>query len=102
MNLAGSSVTQCAVAHANFIITEMVDQNAQTVGSIYQNKRWLSPYSERGKTMGNTFEVWSWEKDEQGNYSYVQAYAGEDYQAAIATMHELKNTGIGCVKLEWR
>ena len=52
--------------------------------------------------MGSTFEVWSWEKGESGNYSYVQAYAGDDYQEAIAVMHTLKDTGVGCVRFEWR
>lgn len=52
--------------------------------------------------MGNTFEVWSWEKNETGYYSYVEAYAGEDYQEALAVMHTLKDADVGCVKLEWR
>ena len=54
--------------------------------------------------MGNTFEVWNWEKCCNGDddYEWVQHYAGEDKAEAFATIETLKAKNAGCVKLEWR
>jgi hypothetical protein len=52
--------------------------------------------------MGNTFEVWSWERDEYRNYDNRLCYAGEDYEEALNVMKDLKSKGVGYVKLEWR
>lgn len=53
--------------------------------------------------MGNTFEVWNWEKSEwNADYEWVQHYAGESKEEAFAKMEGLKSLGAGCVKLEWR
>jgi len=53
--------------------------------------------------MGNTFEVWAWDKSEDSEfYEYVLFYAGQDYDEAIRSLNKLKESGCGCAKLEWR
>jgi len=52
--------------------------------------------------MGNKYEVWSWEKGEDGEFYYREAYAGEELVEAVACMIELKKAGAGCVKFYWR
>jgi len=52
--------------------------------------------------MGNTFEVWSWEKGDNDKFYYHLAYSGEDMAIALSTMFNLKNKGIWCIKFLWR
>lgn len=53
--------------------------------------------------MGNTFEVWSWEKRlDGGGYEYVEFYKGEEFDKAMIIMKDLKDKGAKCVKFMWR
>lgn len=58
--------------------------------------------------MGDKFEVWSWEQIEHPNnsddadYIWALKYRGKEFEEALRAMIELKNKGIGCVKLLWR
>ena len=53
--------------------------------------------------MRNTFEVWNWEySDWTDRYEWAQHYAGESKEDACDKVDELKKSGAGCVKLEWR
>lgn len=55
--------------------------------------------------MGSTYEVWALMRD--GNphtdeYHYERVYEGESWDDALSAMHRAKESGSGCVKLEWR
>jgi len=56
--------------------------------------------------MGYTYMVFAWVEDEDSPkdiaYHYVEVYAGEDFDEALAAMKKAKADGAGCVKLEWR
>ena len=52
--------------------------------------------------MGNTYEVWAWEKGEDGELHYREAYAGEELVDAMSIMFQLKKDGCGCIKFYWR
>jgi hypothetical protein len=51
--------------------------------------------------MGNKYEVNAWVKDGDG-YKYIQKYSGEWLIVAFMIMVKSKQSGCGCVKLEWR
>ena len=52
--------------------------------------------------MGNQYEVWSWERINDDEFMYCAKYAGNNFDEAMRIMKEEKESGIGCVKLEWR
>ena len=55
--------------------------------------------------MGNTWEVYAWQKMDETEsmvkYDYVMVYCGESWFQAIKTAIKTKRT-CGCVKVEWR
>lgn len=52
--------------------------------------------------MGNTFEIWSWRRFEDG-YQYVLQWTGEDETEAFAELKRLKVTeDHPCLKFMWR
>ncbi len=56
--------------------------------------------------MGNTYDVYIWEKFKEGDafdcYKWTNVYSGEDMAKALSVMIHEKEKGAGCVKLEWR
>ncbi len=51
--------------------------------------------------MGNEFYVKSWKKT-GGEYYWITYHGGENYDEAIKKLHELKEDGHKCLRLEWR
>ena len=55
--------------------------------------------------MGDDFEVWGYEKDEDNpeeEFKFKLKYYGNEMQDALEKMFELKKQGIRCIKLVWR
>lgn len=61
--------------------------------------------------MGNTFEVEAWVYVDNSNnmnvpsiadYRWEMVYEGDDKETAFKTLDDLKNKGVGCVRLTWR
>jgi hypothetical protein len=52
-------------------------------------------------TMVNTWEVYVWTLTDHG-YAYVQVYGGENEAEAWRIARDKKDSGCGCIKIEWR
>ena len=60
-----------------------------------------------GITRGSKFEVYAWVlgsscEDKEEKYQYDLRYSGESMEEALSVMFDLKESGIACIKLEWR
>ena len=52
--------------------------------------------------MGYKFTIYVWVKNEFDSYEYVEHWSGNNPFVALYQLYLAKNTGAGCIKLEWR